>query len=74
MSRQPRLFFAEEEERIEMVECPNCGKHSLVAQTRDKYSCLNCNFRRDLSRPYVGKGAGDFFFGGIAGLGLLLLL
>lgn len=74
MPKQPRFFIAEEEEHIEMLECPNCGKHSLVAQSRDKYSCLNCNFRRDLSRPYVGKGAGDFFVGGILGFGLLLLL
>jgi Zn ribbon nucleic-acid-binding protein len=33
---------------IESVECPKCGKHSIVNHG-DKYHCLNCSFQRDLS-------------------------
>ena len=75
MSRTPRLIVAEDDDRVvEMPECPNCGKRALVAQTKDKYACIHCNFRRDLSAPSVGRGAGEFLAGGITGIGLLLLL
>ncbi|HEY9877343.1 MAG TPA: hypothetical protein V6D29_02750 [Leptolyngbyaceae cyanobacterium] len=28
------------------VECPKCGKHSIVYED-DAYQCLNCNFKRE---------------------------
>jgi hypothetical protein len=31
------------------VECPQCGKYSIVKAEDFYYHCLNCNFHRDLS-------------------------
>jgi hypothetical protein len=36
---------------IESVECPKCGKHTVVRQSEHHYLCLNCDFQRDLSPP-----------------------
>jgi hypothetical protein len=33
------------------LECPQCGKHSLVQRTSDVYVCLNCNFKKDFAAP-----------------------
>lgn len=34
---------------IDAVECPECGKHSILkADGLDRF-CLNCDFHRDLS-------------------------
>lgn len=33
---------------VESVECPKCGKHTIVKHG-DAYHCLNCSFTRDLS-------------------------
>ncbi|MEB3356401.1 MAG: hypothetical protein VKK04_06720 [Synechococcales bacterium] len=32
------------------IECPKCGKHTVVLHAPDLYQCLNCDFRRDLSK------------------------
>ncbi|MDY7021597.1 MAG: hypothetical protein SWJ54_09575 [Cyanobacteriota bacterium] len=32
------------------VECPKCGKHTIVQRNPDVFQCLNCDFQRDLSR------------------------
>ncbi len=37
----------------DLVECPNCGKRSLLERQPELYQCLNCDFRRDLNRPTV---------------------
>ncbi|MGF1495731.1 MAG: hypothetical protein ACFB8W_02740 [Elainellaceae cyanobacterium] len=31
------------------IECPKCGKRTVVLHSADVYQCLNCDFRRDLS-------------------------
>ncbi len=31
------------------LSCPRCGHHSIVARGESKYSCLNCNWYRDVS-------------------------
>lgn len=31
------------------LECPKCGKHSIVSHQAGVYRCLNCDFERDLS-------------------------
>lgn len=36
------------------LECPKCHKHTIVQQSKDVYSCINCGFRRDLSMPRLG--------------------
>lgn len=33
----------------ESVECPKCGKRTIVQGSSYQYHCLNCNFHRDLS-------------------------
>lgn len=30
------------------VECPQCGKHSVVSHKEGVYHCLNCGFERHL--------------------------
>jgi ribosomal protein L37AE/L43A len=30
------------------VECPQCGKHSVVSHKEGVYHCLNCGFERRL--------------------------
>ncbi len=34
------------------IECPQCRRHSIVKYGESEYVCLNCDYRRDLSRPY----------------------
>lgn len=52
------------------IECPRCGKHSVVQQTENAYRCLNCNFHRDLSRPGEESTLGLF----VAALATVLVL
>jgi DNA-directed RNA polymerase subunit RPC12/RpoP len=33
------------------IECPQCGKHSLIQRTNDVYVCLHCNFKKDFAAP-----------------------
>lgn len=35
------------------VECPKCGKRSIVTRDQNTFDCLNCNFHREL--PPVAK-------------------
>ena len=32
----------------DLVECPKCGKRSIIARTHNTFDCLNCNFHREL--------------------------
>ena len=32
------------------LECPRCGRHSVVLYNESIYVCLNCNWERDVSR------------------------
>lgn len=32
-----------------LVECPRCGKHTIVQIREGVYQCLHCDFKRDLS-------------------------
>jgi hypothetical protein len=54
------------------LECPQCGKHSLVQRTNDVYLCLNCNFKKDLAAPPPKKS--NFRIVPFIGLSVLLLL
>jgi predicted RNA-binding Zn-ribbon protein involved in translation (DUF1610 family) len=43
--------------RAETVECPKCGKHSIIRRSPNAFNCLNCNFHKELpplamSKPY----------------------
>lgn len=54
------------------LECPQCGKHSLVQRTNDVYLCLSCNFKKDLAAPPPKKSS--FNIVPFIGLCVLLLL
>ena len=32
------------------IECPKCGKHTIVEQPTGTYRCIACDFKRDFSR------------------------
>lgn len=43
------------------VECPKCGKRSIVARSQNTFDCLNCNFHRELppvARQFVSQRGG----------------
>lgn len=31
------------------LECPKCGKHTIIQRNHDLFQCLNCDFMRDFS-------------------------
>lgn len=33
---------------IAALECPKCGKHTIVKRSGDRFDCLNCNFQKSL--------------------------
>ena len=43
---------------IKFGDCPKCHQHSLVHRD-DVYTCLHCEFRKDVSNP-KGNSQGDF--------------
>jgi ribosomal protein S27AE len=46
------------EVRQTLHECPHCAKRTLVQRSPDKYHCLWCGFRKDLSAaPESASGA-----------------
>ncbi|PPT11252.1 hypothetical protein CKA32_002088 [Geitlerinema sp. FC II] len=30
------------------LECPKCGRHTIVRSSETQWSCINCDFSRDL--------------------------
>ncbi|MEM1278535.1 MAG: hypothetical protein AAGG53_00655 [Cyanobacteria bacterium P01_H01_bin.152] len=48
------------------LECPKCGKNTIVSHQSGVYQCLSCNFERDLGTEdtIVPKqaGIGELFF------------
>ncbi len=40
------------------LECPKCGKHTIIQRSNDLFQCLNCDFVRDFSyipEPQIPK-------------------
>lgn len=37
------------------LECPKCGKHTIIQRSNDLFQCLNCDFVRDLSYTYTSE-------------------
>ena len=33
----------------DVIECPKCGKNTLVKRHADLYQCVSCDFERDFS-------------------------
>jgi ribosomal protein L37AE/L43A len=48
------------------VECPKCGKKSIVSHQTGVYQCLNCDFERNLGLANTETektgGLGEFLF------------
>lgn len=41
------------------IECPKCGKHTIVEQPTGTFRCIACDFKRDFSRDdYSSKDRG----------------
>lgn len=43
------------------IECPQCGRISLIQRNENLYQCLACNFRKDFSFLDFGKLMIAFF-------------
>lgn len=44
------------------IECPKCGKQSVVQRKEDLYQCLSCDFKRDFSKPPKPKSNNGIFW------------
>lgn len=33
-------------------ECPRCGRHTIVQQSETRWTCLNCDFSKDLAHRH----------------------
>ena len=56
------------------IECPRCGKHSIVKQGNTDYHCLNCGFHRDTTRHQLGGEPGGFIVAILVSALIILLL
>ena len=43
-------MFESHTQENNQVECPRCGKHTVVHPQANVYRCINCNFKRDIGR------------------------
>lgn len=41
-------------------ECPRCGRHTIVQQSETRWTCLNCNFSKDLSYRRHAESKDEF--------------
>lgn len=41
------------------VECPKCGKHSIVATSAGVYDCLNCSFHKSFESEEEASSDSD---------------
>lgn len=39
----------------EGIECPKCGKHTVVQRSETVFQCISCDFKRDLARESQQK-------------------
>lgn len=59
------------------VECPKCGKHTVVELSSSLYRCLNCSFERDFSKSEdreSGSKDSGLLLAVITGILLLLVI
>lgn len=54
------------------IECPSCGKHSVVQRSDTTYKCIACDFERDLAAPEE-KPKPSLFWTILAGSAIALL-
>lgn len=62
-------YASNHEESETDLECPRCGRHSIIHVGDQTYACLNCGFRRNLSSS-SSSGVNVAF---VVGMVLLLL-
>lgn len=55
------------------IECPRCGKHSIVQQ-ENVYHCINCQFQRRLPSEHEEPAKGGFLAAAIVSIIVILLL
>ncbi|MBO9999462.1 MAG: hypothetical protein J7641_10730 [Cyanobacteria bacterium SID2] len=53
-------------------ECPRCGRHTIVQQSESRWTCLNCNFSKDLSKPRSEESESSGFFTAVLLAGVLV--
>lgn len=58
----------------ESVECPKCGKKTIVQRKNGLYECLACDFKKDFSQPTQSKSGNGMVFWIAAIIMLVLLL
>jgi ribosomal protein L37AE/L43A len=56
------------------IECPKCGKHTVVELNQNIYHCINCNFERDLSESANGEAKPGLVVAVITGILMLLVI
>jgi transcription elongation factor Elf1 len=56
------------------LECPKCGKHTIVQRKENLYCCINCDFKRDLDQSTQKSEADPFMSLLITLLTVVLLL
>ncbi|HEY9878678.1 MAG TPA: hypothetical protein V6D29_09500 [Leptolyngbyaceae cyanobacterium] len=35
------------------LECPHCGRHTIVVHGEGRYACLNCGWHRDIAEDWA---------------------
>lgn len=61
-------------EQSNTLECPQCGKKVLVQENGTKYTCLWCDFNRDLTPVLKQADKTLPFFSVLALMAFVLLL
>lgn len=46
--------FSMSHQNHSVVECPHCGKYTIVQESATQWTCLNCSFSKDLSKQGLG--------------------
>jgi ribosomal protein S27AE len=53
------------------LECPKCGKHTIVQHHDGIYQCLNCDFNKDINHQEPTGFGGELL---AISMGILLVL
>lgn len=56
------------------LECPHCGRHTVVMHGESLYVCLSCDWVRDLNRARYHHDSHRFSFFGLMVLALLAIV
>lgn len=60
------------DKHYEVADCPKCGKRDFVDKTDTQWTCLNCGYSKDLSKPEENGDTGSIWL--LIVLGSLLAL